>query len=158
MASDFLLEIDGIKGESQDDKHKETIEVSSFSWGHTNAGSMGSGGGGGAGKVSFNDLSFTAVSHKGSPLLAQSCATGKHISKAVLYVRKQGGAQEDFYTITLTDVLVSSFQSGGHEGQSVPYEQYTLNFAKIEWKYAPQDAKGAVGSPVVFKYDLKANK
>jgi Type VI secretion system effector, Hcp len=29
-ANDFLLTLDGIKGESQDDKHKDTIEVMSF--------------------------------------------------------------------------------------------------------------------------------
>ncbi|HEV3436619.1 MAG TPA: type VI secretion system tube protein Hcp, partial [Gemmata sp.] len=56
MASDYLLEIDGIKGESQDDKHKDTIEISSFSWGATNAGSSSSGSGGGAGKVSYQDV------------------------------------------------------------------------------------------------------
>ena len=35
-ASDFLLEIDGIKGESADKKHKDTIDIESFSWGATN--------------------------------------------------------------------------------------------------------------------------
>ena len=38
MARDFLLEMDGIKGESKDDKHKDTIEIESFSWGATNPG------------------------------------------------------------------------------------------------------------------------
>jgi bacteriocin-like protein len=28
--SDFLLTLDGIKGESQDDKHKDTIEITSI--------------------------------------------------------------------------------------------------------------------------------
>ena len=42
MASDFLLEIEGIKGESKDKVHKDTIEVDSFSWGVANAGSMAS--------------------------------------------------------------------------------------------------------------------
>ena len=35
MASDYLLEIDGIKGESRDDKHKDTLEIESFSLGAT---------------------------------------------------------------------------------------------------------------------------
>jgi len=29
-ATDYLLSIDGIKGESQDDKHKDTIEIASL--------------------------------------------------------------------------------------------------------------------------------
>ena len=96
MASDYLLEIDGIKGESQDKKHKDTIEVQSFSWGASQPGSFASGSGGGAGKASFQDLHFTSTVNKASPLLAKACATGQHIKKAVLFVRKAGGAQEDF--------------------------------------------------------------
>ena len=33
MASDVYMQIDGIKGESQDDRHKGWIEVSSVHWG-----------------------------------------------------------------------------------------------------------------------------
>ena len=38
MAVDYFLKIDGIDGESQDDKHKDWIEVLSFSWGPPGAG------------------------------------------------------------------------------------------------------------------------
>jgi type VI secretion system secreted protein Hcp len=159
MASDFLLEIDGIKGESQDDKHKETIEIQSFSWGASNAGSFASNLGGGTGKVSMQDMHLTGTAHKGSPLLFQAVALGKHISKAQLHVRKSGGGAQNFYTIIMEDVLVSSYQSGGHDGSSsIPTEQFSLNFAKIEFHYQPQDAKGAVGNKVVAKHDLKVGK
>ena len=59
MASDYLLEIDGIKGESTDEKHKDKLEIDSFSWGVSNSGSMGRGGGGGTGKAEFQDVHFT---------------------------------------------------------------------------------------------------
>ena len=59
MASDYLLELDGIKGESLDEKHKDKIEIDSFSWGVSNDGNMGRGGGGGTGKANFQDLHFT---------------------------------------------------------------------------------------------------
>lgn len=159
MASDFLLEIDGIKGESSDSKHKDTIEVASFSWGNTNSGSHASGGGGGAGKVNFQDVHFTTVVNKASPNLMYHCAAGKHIKKAVLYVRKQGKDQQDFYTVTLEDLLISSYQSGGSEGSSaLPVDQFSLNFAKIKFEYKPQSADGSLGSTVEGKWDLKANK
>ena len=159
MASDYLLEIEGIKGESGDSKHKETIEVSSFSWGRTLGGSFQSGGGGGAGKASFQDVHFTTTVSKASPMLATFCATGKHVKKATLFVRKAGGKQEDFYTIVLEDLLVSSYQSGGHEGSaSLPTDQFSLNYAKIDFGYKMQDSKGGVTGPTNFKYDIKANK
>jgi type VI secretion system secreted protein Hcp len=159
MASDYLLEIDGIKGESHDTKHPGTIEVESFSWGESNSGTHGAGGGGGAGKVAFQDLHFHTNVNKSSPLLALACATGQHIKKAVLFVRKQGGDQQEFYTITLEDLLVSSYQSGGSSGGSaIPMDQVSLNFAKIKFEYKPQKPDGSLDSAVSAGYDLKANK
>jgi type VI secretion system secreted protein Hcp len=159
MAADFLLMIDGIKGESQQDKHKGEIEVESFSWGASQQGTFGAGGGGGAGKVSFTDIHFTSRVGKHSPLLVKACATGQHIKKAVLTCRKSGGDQQEYYKVTLEDLLVSSYQSGGSEGSnSVPADQCSLNFSKIEFSYAPQKEDGKLDSPVVIQYDLKASK
>jgi len=158
-ASDYLLEIDGIKGESTDKKHKDTIEISSFSWGMSQTGSFSSGGGGGAGKVSFQDLHFTTKINKASPLLAKRCATGQHIKKATLFVRKAGSDQGDYYVVKLTDILVSSYKQGPDENfDSVPTDQFSLNYAKIEWTYRPQLSNGELGAPITAGYDVKANK
>ena len=158
MASDFLLELDGIKGESKDTKHKDTIEIQSFSWGATNSGSAGTGGGAGIGKVSFQDIHFTSRVNKASALLALHCATGKHITKAQLFVRKQGEGQQDFYVIALEDLLVSSFQSSDATGGDLPTDQFSLNFAKIKFEYKMQNEKGGLEAPQTFGWDLKANK
>jgi type VI secretion system secreted protein Hcp len=157
MATDFLLEIDGIKGESADSKHKETIEIESFSWGASNPMTFAQGGGGGGGKVSFQDLHFVSLVNKSSPMLLKAVATGQHIKKAILYVRKSGGKQEDYYTVKLEDVACSSYQSGGSIGGHTPTDQFSLNFAKITFEYKPQDSKGVLGGAVPFSYDLKAN-
>jgi type VI secretion system secreted protein Hcp len=159
MASDFLLEIDGIKGESNDSKHKETIEIESFSWGVSNSGSHAAGSGGGAGKASFQDLHCTANVNKSSPVLMLSCANGKHIKKAVLFVRKQGKDQQEFYTVTLEDLLVSSYQSGDSTGGNpVPTDQFSLNFAKIKFEYKLQKADGSLGAPSTGTWNIKENK
>ena len=71
MASDIFAKIGDIKGESLDDKHKDEIEVLSWSWGVSNAGQMRGGSGGGEGKASFHDLSFTHKIDKASPVLLQ---------------------------------------------------------------------------------------
>src|SRR3954464_6928280 len=152
MASDYLLQIEGIQGESQDSKHKETIEIASFSFGLSNAGSFALGTGGGAGKASWQALHFTTKINKASPNLMMACATGKHIGKATLYVRKStgDGGQQEYMTIKLEDILVSSYQTGGHEGgddghASIPNDQFSLNYAKVEVEYKPQDDKGTLG-------------
>jgi type VI secretion system secreted protein Hcp len=155
-AVDYFLKLDGIDGESADSKHKNEIDVESWSWGATQGGTMAYGGGGGAGKVQMNDFHFVMRTNKSSPKLFLSCATGQHIKKAVLTVRKAGGEQVEYLKVTFSDVLVSSFQTGGSGGDVVPTDQISLNFSKIEISYAPQDAKGGIGSPVMAGYDLKS--
>jgi type VI secretion system secreted protein Hcp len=119
MASDYLLVIDGIQGESLDDKRPNSIEVESFTWGHQNDGSAAAGTGAGSGRVEFKDIKFTSYVSRASPELAKVCASGKHIKKAQLFVRKQGQQQQEYYVITLEDFIVSAFDSGGiSENQS----------------------------------------
>src|SRR6267142_1328181 len=127
MASDIFAKIGDIKGESLNDKHKDEIEVLSYSWGVNNAGSMGSGSGGGEGKASFHDISFTHKVDKSSPVLMQACATGHHMKEATITHRKAGKGQHEFFIIKLTDVTVTSVQEGGGEGGSVS-EQVSLAF------------------------------
>jgi type VI secretion system secreted protein Hcp len=163
MASDYLLVIDGIKGESSDSKHKDAIEIESWSWGvsQPRAAAIG-GGGGGAGRVVFQDISFKARTSSASPQLFLTCATGQHIKKAVLTVRKSGGDQQEYYKVTIEDCLVSSYQQGSPESSeandTVPVDSFSLDFAKIELEYHPQRQDGSLDAPVKAGYDLKANK
>jgi type VI secretion system secreted protein Hcp len=158
MAVDYLLVIDGIKGEAGDSKIKDAVEVDSFSWGASNSGSHASGSGGGSGKVSLQDIHFTAKVNKASPQLMQACAQGTHIKKAMLTVRKQGGDQQDYYVITLEDVLISSYQSGGHSGsESVPTDSFSLNYTTIKFDYKPQKPDGTLDSPQHGGWNVKAN-
>ena len=46
---DYFLKLDGIDGESQDQKHKNEIDVMSFSWGEKQTGTAYQGGGMGSG-------------------------------------------------------------------------------------------------------------
>lgn len=56
-ASDYLLQLDPVKGEGMDTAAPQNIEVESFSWGVSNASSAATGSGAGAGKVNVQDLS-----------------------------------------------------------------------------------------------------
>jgi type VI secretion system secreted protein Hcp len=155
--SDFFLKIDGIEGESKDSKHQGEIEVLSWSMGAANEGTMGRAGGGGAGKVVFSDMQFTKEACKASPKLLLACATGQHIKKAVLTARKAGNEQQEFLVVTMEEVLVSSFNSSGGVGSSIPQESFALNFAKIVVEYKPQKEDGSLDSPVKAGFDVKKN-
>jgi type VI secretion system secreted protein Hcp len=155
---DYFLKIDGVDAESADKAHKGEIALESFSWGQSNSGTAGHGGGGGAGKVNAQDFSFVKKIDKSSPVLMIACATGKHYPKAVLSARKAGDGQQDYLKITMEDVLVSSYQTGGAAASDiVPMDQITLNFAKLEMSYKEQMADGSLGGEVKQKYDYAAN-
>ena len=158
-SSDFFLKIDGIDGESEDAKMKGSIDLESWSFGVTQSGTHASGGGGGAGKAQFQDFHFVMKANKASPKLLLACATGQHIKSAKLTCRKAGGEQQEYMTVLMSDVLVSSYQDGSSAGSSVvPMEQVSLNYAKIEFEYKPQKPDGSLDSPVKTGYDIKANK
>ena len=118
MAVDIFAKIDGIKGESLDDRHKDEVEVLSWSWGVTQSGSITLGGGGGAGKATFNDFSFTHHLDKASPNLLKACATGEHIKEATITMRKAGKGQQEFLIIKMNDIIITGVQpSGTREGR-----------------------------------------
>jgi len=156
MASDIFAKIGDIKGESLDDKHKDQIEVLSFSWGVTNAGSMAHGSGGGEGKATFHDLSFTHNVDKASPVLMQACATGTHLKEATITHRKAGKGQQEYLVVKMNDVIITSVTHGGSgDGGS---ESVSMAFAKVDLEYKPQKPDGSLDAGIHFKYDLKAQK
>ncbi|MGH7916467.1 MAG: Hcp family type VI secretion system effector, partial [Candidatus Binataceae bacterium] len=80
MAIDYFLKLDGIDGESEDQNHKNWIDVVSFGWSATQPGTFAQGQGGTAGKVSMSDLNFQMHTSKATPALMKACASGTHIS------------------------------------------------------------------------------
>ena len=152
-AVDYFLKIDGIEGESTNSRHGGEIEIDSFSWSVVQSGTSAGGGGGGAGKVTFQDIHFTTKLSKASPKLMLACATGEHIKDVVLVGELSGKRGQKFLEIKMTDVLVSSYQSGGSDG-SVPTDSFSLNFAKIEFTYYPMNKDGSLGAPVKAGWDV----
>ena len=156
---DYFLKIEGVDGESTDDSHKGEIELESFSFGGQNAGSFNSGGGGGTGRVALQDFHFTKKTDKASAKLFTACCTGEHLKKATLTCRKAGKDQQEFLKVTFTDLLVSSYQTGGSGASDVlPVDQISLNFSKIEIEYAEQGADGKLKGGIKAAYDLKKSQ
>jgi type VI secretion system secreted protein Hcp len=156
VAADIFAKIGDIKGESLDDKHKDEIEVLSWSWGLTHAAAGSGGGGGGAGKAGFHDLSFTHKIDKASPVLMKACATGVHLKEATITHRKAGKGQQDFLIFKMNDLVVTAVTSDDSEAGQL--ETVSLAFAKIDLEYRPQKRDGSLDAGIHFKYDIKANK
>jgi type VI secretion system secreted protein Hcp len=157
MAVDMFLKITDVKGESKDKQHAGEIEIESFSWGATQLGTSSHGTGAGGGKVSMNDFHFVMRNNSSSPTLFLFCANGKHLTEAKLTCRKAGGKQEKFLEVTMNDVLISSYQTGGSGAGEVPMDQISLNYSKISVDYLAQTASGTTASAGKKFWDMKTN-
>ena len=159
MATDYFLKIEGVEGESTDDKHKGEIDVLSWSYGATQAHSSSTGGGGGVGKVSLADVHFTMHVNKASAKLFLACANGEHLKTATLTARRAGKEQVDYMIVKLSDAIVTSYQIGASAGShELPVDQFALGYAKIEIEYKEQKADGTAGGATKAGWDVKANK
>jgi type VI secretion system secreted protein Hcp len=158
MAMDMFLKIEGIPGESKDGKHKDWIDVLAWSWGASNSGTARFGGAPGPGKANVQDMSFTKYIDKASPELFLRCCNGKHIPESTLIVRKASGDSPlEYLTITMTDVMVTSYSTGGSGGEDRLTENLSLNFAKVKVLYKEQTEKGTVGDQPQTGWDMQAN-
>lgn len=158
MAVDMFMKIEDIKGESTDDKHKNSIDVLAWSWGLSQAGSSHSGGGSGSGKVNVQDISFTKHVDLSSPNLIKACAKGTHFKEALLTVRKAGDKPLEYIKIHLNNIIITSVSTGGSGGEDRLTENVTLNFAKFKFEYVPQDPGGKPCASLFAAYDISANK
>ncbi|PRG28543.1 Hcp family type VI secretion system effector [Burkholderia multivorans] len=159
MAQDIFLKIDGINGESLDDKHKDEIEILNWDWEILQESSMHSGSGGGAGKATVKDLTFEHNIDRASPNLMKYALTGKHIDHAVLVMRKAGGNPLEYLKLTMSDVIVTRVKpSGSKAGEEKSRETVSLSFSKVKQEYVVQNAQGGSGGAVTASFDIKGNK
>lgn len=159
-AFDAFLEIDGIKGETEDKEFKGHVELMSYSFGATQTGSFQYGGGGATGKVQFQDFHFTKRCDDSTPHLFDACCSGKHIPNCMLRLRKAtgDGGQKVFYKVKFMDVLLSSQTiSGQGSGDPIPTESISFNFAQMIMEYGKQDAKGNIAPGTPKGWDQKKN-
>lgn len=160
--ADYFLKIEGVEGESTDERYQGWIELESFRWGDSlpglqQRGSAAAGGGAGAGKVVFQPFHFTTKSSKATPRIILACASGEHFKEALLVVRKAGEVQHEVLKYRLSDVSVSSYQTGGGVNGSGPMDEVSLDFARFEVEYQPQNVDGSLGQPTKTGWDIKAN-
>ena len=160
MAGDSFLKIDGIPGESTDDKHKEWIEIMSYSSGVAQmaAGDRSTGGAATGGRCSHQDFSIVKGMDKASPTINLFCCNGKHIPNVVIELCRATENKEKFMEYKMEDVIISSVSIGGGGG-GLPTESVTFNYGKMTWNYIQTDHKtGEVKGNVEKFWSLIDNK
>jgi type VI secretion system secreted protein Hcp len=163
MAFDAFLKIDGIPGESTDDKHKDWIEILSYGHGMTQPSSATASSAGGAPteRVNVHDYSVSKHICKASPKLYEYCCSGKAIANVTVEVCRAGGDKLKYLEVKMEQVIISGVHPGGaaKAEDTFPTETVTFNFGKIKWTYTQQKRPdGAGGGNVTGGWDLTANK
>jgi type VI secretion system secreted protein Hcp len=158
MSNDMFMKLDGVKGESADDKHKGEIDVLTWTWGSSQPGAAQVGGGTGRGKAVVQDLVFTKVNDCATPVLLGMHLSGAPIKTAVLTMRKAGKTPLEYTKITMTNCIVTSVNHGGTPEGEGHTETVTLMFSTVKYEYTPQNPDGSGGAVVTTAFDIAANK
>ena len=155
MASDFILELEGIPGECKKSGFEDKISIDSWSHSIHRSGYFGTGGGGTSGAASVADISITKVFDASSPPLELLCLNGKHIASGKIYCRKSIGDKEEVYLeITMTDIVVTNFSDAGGGGDLL-HESVSFNVGKFEKKYKMQKEDGSLEDKGEVKWDVQ---
>jgi type VI secretion system secreted protein Hcp len=149
-AVDMFLKIDGVTGgESQDDKHKGEMDVLAWSWGQSTGEARTGRGKGPA--VCIQDLSITKYIDSASPELIMNSMVGEVAPTAVLVVRKAGESPLEFLTLTMRNVTVSAYTTGGSGGEDRLTENVVLHFESMQGTYRRQNPNGSPGQAFTFE-------
>ena len=161
MAIDVYLQIDGIKGESQDSAHQGWIEITSAQWGvmQPRSATASTGGGHTAERCEHRTLALSKLADLSSPLLMQTCSMGKTIPKAKLeFMRADGdGHRVRYYEVELENVMIANVEQMIHDG-SILHDEFGLRFSKVKWKYTQQKVSGGASGNTSGGWDLACNR
>jgi type VI secretion system Hcp family effector len=140
MPADAFLKIDGIPGESTDSKHKDQIEVLSYSHGVSQMGtaSDSTAGAKSSGRCDHQDFSIVKELDKASPELNLQCCKGTHIKEMTLELCSATGDKSPYMRYKFEGLIISSISIGGGGG-GIPTESVTFNYSKINWIYVDTD-------------------
>ncbi|WP_273027626.1 Hcp family type VI secretion system effector [Massilia timonae] len=114
MANDAYLKIESINGESEDERHRNWIEVNNVVYAvhQPRADVVSTAGGHSTGRADLYPISFSKLADLASPVLLQTCATGKTIPKACFeFMRADGdGKPIPYFKIELESVMIASIK------------------------------------------------
>lgn len=147
-AVDYFLKLEGINGESTNDKHKNEIDVESWQLGIAAATATASNKA--TGRTVCDGIALNKRVDAASVKLLEALFTGKPIGKGKLSVVTTGKDQQEFYTIDLGNITVGQINETGLGEASQLGESVLLLPAVYKFTYKQQKADGSLGGEITF--------
>ncbi len=158
-AQNIYLKLEEITGAVTAVHHAGEIALIGFSTTLSTPTGVGQGGAGGVtGKpVGCGQFIVTKELDQASPKFFMDELTGRVIHAGrITFENVSGGQPFDFFTVSLTDVLIVGVAQSDPKGPLVT-ETVTLQAKTFLYKYTPQKADGTPGAPVSFGFDCSKN-
>lgn len=159
MAFDAFIKIEGIPGEALDEKYRNWIEVSgySFSTYQSTSATASSAGGATAGRTTLSHFTFTKTLDKSSCKLMEASCAGEHLKEVTLVLSRAGTDKLKYYEIVLEEVIIADYTQNAAAG--IPVEVVQLNYGRIKTVYTQQKRNdGAGGGNIAGGWDRISNK
>jgi type VI secretion system secreted protein Hcp len=176
MAKDIYVDFHSkggdIKGDSRDTKHKDTVEV--YSWSHLvkqpKSATASTAGGHTSERVEHGEMIFTKDIDGATPKLLQASSAGTIINDVTVYFyRAHGGknsvgspsgtqTRHQYFKIELKNVIVASVGSNVG-GDGLQQETFSLKYSAIRWTYDELNIAGDKAGKVNIQgaWDLAKN-
>jgi type VI secretion system secreted protein Hcp len=138
-----FLHLEDVPGESTSSRHKDWIEVLSYSWGVQKTTNT---------PPSFSSLQFQKNVDQSSPRLLLNVSKGRVFPSSLLEVLRADQDGVRYMAIKLENVQITSYQTSG-SSEAPPQDSFSLGFSAIQWTYT--EVKG--GRPlrdITTSYDL----
>ncbi|ETS30787.1 Hcp family type VI secretion system effector [Photorhabdus tasmaniensis] len=162
MSSSIFLQIDGIKGESTDSKHKDWIELEHVNFGAFNHARIADSGKRKitVGAAGFRTIDCVKVMDISSIKLLSAVAQGTAIKKVKLEICTIfKGEMHPYAEVEMDECIISDVHETCSRGGEFPQEQFSITYSKIKWTFTPLSPDGTKGNKAGPEgWDLIENK
>jgi type VI secretion system secreted protein Hcp len=140
LADEFTLNVQGRQGPfPADEAGAAGIEALSVDYQVNVPVAVGGGGGGASGKAQHKPVVIRKLPGASSLFFYEALVKGEHLPEVTIAAKKKGGGKgkQEYLIITLKDVIVTSYQTSGGEGDKPAVEEISFVFHTIQLTHPP---------------------
>lgn len=136
-----------VKGEAHAAGHENAIQLHGFQFGLTSGAAVGSVQA--TGRRHYQNLVVVKRLDSSTTSLMSALATNDEVKELKLTMRKPGGGQDDFFSITLSAARITNLVLDC-DADGNAQEHVSIAFAKVDMTYRIQGKDGVMGAASTF--------